>query len=61
VNLLNDRVLRDDKTPVELSGVVLDLLREAASLELGQQAELSQLSEMHRSPGGGRRHPARNG
>ena len=43
---LDERVLRDDELP-ELRGVVLDPLREAAPLELGQQAGLTDLREPH--------------
>jgi hypothetical protein len=57
VDALDERVLRDDET-VDLGRVVLDLLREAAPLELRQEPELTELRELHRSPRAG---PVRRG
>ena len=50
MDALDERVLRDDEAAVELRRVVLDPLREPAPLELGQQAELTELREPHRPP-----------
>ncbi len=46
VDVLDERVLRDDELS-ELRRVVLDALRQAAALELGQQADLTELREPH--------------
>ena len=48
VDPLDERVLRDDE-PVDHGRVVLDPLREAAPLELGEQPELAELPELHDS------------
>jgi hypothetical protein len=45
VDALDERVLRDDDAVVELGGIVLDVAREAAPLELGEQAGLAEVSE----------------
>ena len=50
MDALDERVLRDDESVAELGRVVLDPAREAPPLELGQQAELAELREPHRSP-----------
>ena len=50
VDALDERVLRDDEPAAELGCVVLDPAREAAPLELGQQAGLAELREPHRPP-----------
>ena len=47
MDALDERVLGDDELAGELRGVVLDSLREAAPLELGQQADLTDLREPH--------------
>jgi hypothetical protein len=47
VDLLDEGVLGDDQALAELGCVVLDPLGEAAPLELGEQAELSQLRKQH--------------
>ena len=44
VDALDERVLRDDEPAGELRRVVLDPLREAAPLQLGEQAELAELA-----------------
>ena len=46
VDVLDERVLRDDEL-TNLRRVVLDALGEAAPLELGQQAYLTELREPH--------------
>ena len=46
VDALDERVLGDDEL-AELRRVVLDSLGEPALLELGQQAELTELREPH--------------
>ena len=43
VDVLDDRVLRDDQPAGELGGVVPDIDDQTAILELGQQAELTEL------------------
>jgi hypothetical protein len=48
VDALDERVLRHHE-PVDLRGVVLDPLREAAPLQLGEQPELAGLVEPHSS------------
>ena len=48
VHALDERVLRHDEAP-DLGRVVLDPLHEPESLELGEQAELSELVEPHSS------------
>ena len=47
VHALDERVLCDDEPVAELCRVVLDPLREAALLQLGEQAELTELREPH--------------
>ena len=46
MDVLDERVLRDDEV-ADLRRVVLDALREPAPLELGQQADLTELREPH--------------
>ena len=48
MNALDERVLGDDEA-ADLRRVVGDPLREAAPLQLGQEAELAQLLEPHSS------------
>ena len=50
MNALDERVLGDDEAVTELCRVVLDPAREAAALELREQAELAELREPHRLP-----------
>jgi len=50
VNALDEQVLGDDEPVAELGRVVSDVPREPASLQLGEQAELAELREPHRSP-----------
>jgi hypothetical protein len=50
VDILDQRILGDDDTVLELGCVVLDSDRKPSPLELGQEAELAQLSQPHRSP-----------
>ena len=50
VDALDERVLGDDEPAGELRRVVLDARDQAAALELGQQAELTELREPHRPP-----------
>jgi hypothetical protein len=46
VNVLDERVLRDDEL-AHPRRVVLDALSEPAPLELGQEAYLTELRELH--------------
>ena len=55
MHALDERVLRDDEPAGELRGVVLDPPREAAPLELGQEAELAQVARASSPPGRARR------
>ena len=50
VDALDERVLGDDDSVGEARRVVLDSSREAAALELREQAGLAELREPHRSP-----------
>ena len=50
VDALDQRVLGDDAPSGQLGRVVLDPHREAALLELGEQAELADVTEPHGSP-----------
>ena len=50
VHALDERVLRDDDAARELRRVVLDAGDQAEPLELGEQAELTELREPHRPP-----------
>ena len=61
MDAFDERVLRDDDAAVELRRVVLDPARKAAALELGEQPELAELRELHRSPAGARPRRARRG
>jgi len=47
MDALDERVLGDDEAATELSGIVLDADDQAALLELGEQAELTELREPH--------------
>ena len=47
MDAFDERVLCDDQPVAELCGVVLDPLCEAALLQLGEQAELTELREPH--------------
>ena len=47
VHALDERVLRDDEPSGQLRGVVLDPLRKPSLLELGEEAELTDLREPH--------------
>ena len=47
MDALDERVLCDDEPVAELCRVVFDPLREAALLQLGEQAELTELREPH--------------
>ncbi len=47
MDVLDESVLCDDAASVELRGVILDLAREAAALQLGQEADLTELREPH--------------
>ena len=58
---LDEGVLGDHEAAFELSGVVLDPAREAAPLELPEQAELAGLRESHRSRPGGRQRRGQRG
>src|SRR5207249_6033598 len=61
VDALEERVLGDHEVASETRGVVLDSPREAAALELGEEPELPELREPHRSPRTGPRRPWRRG
>ena len=54
MDALDERVLRDDHAARELRRVVLDARDQAAPLELGEQAELTDLREPHRPPAAAR-------
>src|SRR5439155_17000207 len=54
VNAFDEHVLGDDEPGAELRRIVLDADDQAATLELGQEAELTELREPHRLPRGGR-------
>jgi hypothetical protein len=47
VDALDERVLRDDEAVSELRSVVLDPLGQPTPLELGEEAELTELREPH--------------
>ena len=47
VHALDERVLRDDEPVRELRRVVLDPLSQPALLELGEEAQLTDLREPH--------------
>jgi hypothetical protein len=47
VHALDESVLRDDEPVVELGRVVPDPLRQSLPLELGEEAELTDLREPH--------------
>ena len=47
MHTLDERVLRDDEPSGQLRGVVLDPLRKPSLLELGEEAELTDLREPH--------------
>ncbi len=47
MDILDERVLRDDQARFELGSVVPDLLSEAPALQLGEQAELAELRQPH--------------
>jgi hypothetical protein len=47
VHILDERVLRDDETAAQLRGVVLDPPDQPTPLELGEEAELTDLREPH--------------
>ena len=47
VHALDERVLRDDEAVAELRRVVLDPLSQPAPLELGEEAQLTDLREPH--------------
>src|SRR5205085_4154672 len=47
MDALDERILRDDDPARELGRVVFDLAREPAPLELGEEAELAELRELH--------------
>ena len=47
MHALDERVLCDDEPVPELRGVVLDSPGQASPLELGQEAELTDLRELH--------------
>ena len=49
VNTLEERVLRGDEAAREPSRVVLDVMRETPSLQLGQETEFAQLREPRRA------------
>jgi hypothetical protein len=47
VDAFDQRVLGDDEPAFELRGVVLDSLCQPAPLELGEEAQLTELREPH--------------
>jgi hypothetical protein len=50
VNPLDEGILGDDQPLAELRRIVSDAPRETAALQLGEQAELTELREPHRWP-----------
>ena len=44
---LDERVLRHDEPAAQVRGVVLDRPSEAEAIEFGQEAELTELRELH--------------
>ena len=50
MHALDERVLRHDQAAAEVGRVVLDARDQAAPLELGEQAELTELREPHPPP-----------